>query len=509
MKFEENQKKQENESNIIPNKKKNKSNKFTIVLILLFILILGWIAYNNFIMQQSIKIIKSKLTQINKPNETLITNVEKYIDEQIKQMLNKTLSVQKDLILQISRDQISKNENEGMKSFAIANQYIKNKKYDKAKIYLFNAINHAPTNPKYVEKLFNLVKDHYQNNKSAIQECRSVLELSLFQFDAADIEKSMKNIAELDKLDFDKTFVENKVIDWQNEYNILAQTKPQNIINSLEDTETYINNLTIILSNINDQEKYKILVVKIQNEVQKLENLYNLSIIASEIQSYIALLEKENDYNSELAVNRLLSAKSTATILWQQKTSDLPSDFAKLIHQTIPEKLRLIENKIAKSKSKEYFDKAMNLVNQPVGKHDKIECLIGMNTKKINEISSLIGKITFPDYQKKIIEKTKEIRNKITDYKRKQYVEYQKWVSDICLKLLNKINKEKAFTDKDAHDFFYGSDFYMIDASSLSSENNRIYNNLLQQFIGELPAKKAFEIEKKILTAEKKKMEDF
>ena len=244
--------------------------------------------------------------------------------------------------------------------------------------------------------------------------------------------------------------------------------------------------------------------------MEKTKNLYQLAVTAEKINNYINLLNKEKNYSTQSASARYLAASSSMSLFWEYDLSKLPPKLSNLIQNDLPKKLKKIEEKIKEAKSRSYFEKANKILDGVLNiEMGSYQLKIEKSQNAIEKAVNLMHKISFEDYQNKIRQKIRIIQNKIISYKRKQYIEYQKWASSVISNVFDNINAEKVFDDEDAIRIFNKSNLSNIDLRLCSPEVSQAYNKVFQKITGELPSDKAFKIYKTVMTSQKKRLEDF
>ena len=417
--------------------------------------------------------------------------------------------------IELANSQILKNKIKASEALEIAKKLIKSGNVEKGRIYIINAINHDPSNIRYISELLSLFRNHYKSDYDTIKEIKSIVELSLFQLNPNDVNKAIQYLSELDSAE--KNIVESapesssKKINWNMEFNKIKNIDLNAISTSPNKLDERYRKLNTILTSINnDEADHPDLTQAVIKEMEKTKKLYQLATIAENVKNYINLLNKEKNYAAQSASARLLAASSSMSLFWEHDLSQIPPKLSNLIQDDFPKKLKKIEEKIKEAKSRFYFEKANKILddvsNIEMGSyHQKIERSQNAIEKAIN----LMRKISFKDYQNQIRQKIKIVQDKITSYKRDQYIEYQKWASSVISNVFDNINAETVFDDEDAIRIFNSCYLCNIDLRLCSPEVSQAYNKVFQKITGELPSDKAFRIYKTVMTSQKKRLEDF
>ena len=522
----------------------SKDNKNSIIQTIILSLSLGLLIYLTIMNMQ----LSKRIEGVEQFNEKLLSNIEQNTKSRVTQLLDKlseqlannidkttqslntvaqnkldqslgdiseNLNKSANATINLANSKIIRNEEQAEEALKLAKKYIQSDNFEVARIYLLNAINHSPTKLKYLSELLTLFQNHYTSNQTAINEFRSVFELSLFQLDPKEINEAIKYISELDnaaqKLIDPITETSIETTNWSEEYLAVKNGDLNEISTDPDKLLDRINKLTIILSNIRNSDKETDQYLSsIQDDIDTTQNYYSLSIVAKKIENYIMLLEKEVNYASQVASARLLAASSSMSVFWQYDLNQLPSKLAILIQNELPNKLRDFEDKINEAKSLPIFEKTNKILvdtsnNESGTYQDKID-----REKKAIEIAiNLMRNITFRKFQDEIRNNIIILQKNITFSKRQQFIAYQKWASEVCSDVFDSIDDEYSLSDDDAIRIFYNSELSEIDLRLASPEVSQAYNKVLQKILGELPGKKAFKIQKTLMTSDKKKMEDF
>lgn len=502
---------------------------FKLITLLSFIMLI-YLGFENY------QILK-QINSIDQLNKKLINNIEQNtkkqfanVFSQLGMQLNTVASRKMDNILtnvsdnltastkatiDLANSQLLRNKENADEAISIANKLIQTNHIETARIYITNAINHDPTNIKYIDELMSIYRSYYRNDIDLLNEIKSILELSLFQLDSNYIDTAIKYLSEINsdeqKIISSSSKVSSNNIDWNLEFNKIVEVDYNGISTDPKKIDDRYRKLNTILTNIQNNEiQYDNLITSVVAEMEKLKNLYQLATIATKVKNYIILLEAESDYASQSASARLLAASSSMSLFWEHDIKQLPHKLKKLIQNKLPTRLKSIEQKIKKAKSKPYFEKANKVLTVALkDESGRYQDIIERQQKAIESAIDLIHKILFEDYQQKIRQRIKALQDKITIERRAQYVAYQKWASDIISNVFDKINNELNFTDDDAIYIFNHSYLHLIDLRLVSPEVSQAYNKVFQQIIGELPSEKALPIFRTVMIRQKKTLEEF
>jgi len=260
----------------------------------------------------------------------------------------------------------------------------------------------------------------------------------------------------------------------------------------------------------------------VKEEIEKTENLYNLSLLIREAQKYISILKNKTDFSAEDTTAKFLAVSQILTDCWRYEIEKFP--FVKDTLKRLSEDLRTIEEKIQKAQAEQYYEKILQLYQKASNEYYKVtahenseeihpskkyqNCIITLQDY-LQEIASFSSKISYHPYLEEIRTRIKKIQTFIKNCQKEQYIAYQKWASSIILDALNQIISITILTDEDVIKIFYNTGLKRIDERFLSPEVNRVYAKVFQTIIGELPEKKAFYIYKSAMLSKKVTLEDF
>jgi len=458
------------------------------------------------------------LTNFNNSLTCLSTELKSSINNANDNLANltKKLSCSIDNTIELANSRIIRNEKNADIALEMAKIYLEFDNYEMAKIYLINAINHNPQKIKYVSQLFKLFQKHYSSNENILDQVRSIIELSLYQLEPQYIEQNLKYLSKLDDANqkiilASQDAIEEKEIDWVAEYNLILNDDLNEISTNPEKLQGRLNKLTKILSNIETNEaNFEKLIILVREEIHKEQIIYSLSKVTQEINNYLDLLAEEEDYSSQSATARLLSASKSMSVFWSYDINETPPKLRNLIVRKLPDSIELYKQKINKAKSLPYYDEAVQIIVKALDYNDvKYQIILDHNRQYSEKAVIVSQNITDPNMLNDIHEKLKQLQKNDIKLQRKQYIAYQRWASNVCSEIFREIDSMTFFNDDDAIRIFNQSDINMIDLRLTSPEVSQVYNKMVQKIVGELPSKDAFSIQRELMLSQKKSLGDF
>ena len=430
-------------------------------------------------------------------------NFEQKLDEYLTSVRNAS-----DSVIDLAKSKIIQNEQMAKNASEMAQKALENNDPETARIYLLNAVNHAPYEPEYLIILSDLAQKHYAANPEVISQIKSVAELALFQLPPDKISQHMNMMQELDKLYAASISTgSEEIVDWKEEFTILKQQDMNQLGSDPEALPDRIEKLNQILSNLQEDE----ISGDIRKELEYSTNLYTISLTIQKVENYLQLLESEKDYGSHTASARLLSVSSAMSVFWEHDISRLPPSFSDKIEDQLPQRIGKIEENINRAKSEPHYNSAMEVLS------DAISYNSGNYQSKIQYITGAVEKamgfapsIQDHEFAKKFKDEMSRVHNRLTELKKYQYIDYQKWAAGLCADAFRQWKTETMFSDEDAKRIFRQCDLAKIDLSLVSPEVNNVYQQVIQKFAGELKSEESFNnIQMPLMLAEKKKYEDF
>ncbi len=399
-------------------------------------------------------------------------------------------------------------------AFELAREKIKDEKFDEARLYFLNAINHDPSNIKYVSELVALSKDKFVHDYQVLEQTNAVVELSLFQLAPHSIATAIEYQAELELLQKDIAYADTSAVSPEEvlaKYTELVSAVSLNDISTnVEELEERYTSLEEILNLTDSTDQYQSLRQLITEELESVTGTHKVAEIAETANRYLDLLETEKDYASQAASARFLAASRAMSLFWEYDLSGLPATLATMVNTEIPSRITASQAKIQEAKSLPVYTEAIAKIQETLSDES------GLNQEKIERyvatiesVVALLPDIIYSVHLSHLQGNLKILNDRIVAFKRQQYVDYQVWASEVIEETTKTAKNEIHFSSDDAKRIFSQYKLASIDLRLLSPEASPIYQKILQKIIGKLSGPDAFQIHRRTITADKKRLENF
>ncbi len=436
--------------------------------------------------------------------------------EQIREHFSKQVSAVEKAASQViaeSESRLLRDERAAELAYAQAKVHVQANELDQARLYFLNAINHCPGDIKYLSGFVDFVKSGQVSDLDAVNQARSVVELALYQLPPQSLPPAIVLLEALAAkgMELEMAEREKERIDWVAEFARLQKTPLSQICLSPAEVATRRDELYVILRGIegSDVAAEKKMVVAVQEEATAAERIYPLSFAASRMATYVDLLKKESDYSSQRASARFMAASSLLSEFWNEDMDDLPPALARRV-KDVEGALSTYQTKIAEAKAEPICKHLKAEIETALGATDSSyqKRLEGLH-KAMQTVAEKTGGIPPEVLSKQLKSTFAKVQEREVEWRRKQYLAYQRWAVDICVKGMVAYNQTRVFTDNDAKRVFKEIGLAKIDVRLITPEVSRCYNAILQKITGELPGSSAFVIDRELSLAKKKALEDF
>ena len=393
----------------------------------------------------------------------------------------------------------TKNELAADRAFEEGTKLLSAGKFDEAKIYFVNAINHDPNEINYYKKLFETMKKMKLDSED-LAELKTIFELGIYRVDSGYIKELNENILpEIERRINEKNIASEKA------ESAAESSETIDIKKELSDLEKGELSFARLLKKL-DKEKIEERLTQLasmkenaeSNEVdatyEKTKTLLQYAIIIETVDQYLETSEtllNKNDEKFFTSIESILqNAKVTLSQAWAidfDKLNDGKSDPLTELNkyaQEIDDKIKLF----GKKKSEPIVRKIRQLLEHGNSENKKIledksiqnplTMLLNNFQKAIGEISKLRSAIyddeSRDEVEKRILHITKMIQNVEKD----RVKAYQKWAT---LQIQTALEVYKA-DSSDASALAGCGYLVQIDAQLLIPEVSALYSSVLGQF---------------------------
>lgn len=413
----------------------------------------------------------------------------------------------------------TKNELAADRAFEEGTKLLSAGKFDEAKIYFVNAINHDPNEINYYKKLFETMKKMKLDSED-LTELKTIFELGIYRVDSGYIKELNENILpEIERQITEKIAASEKA------ESAAESSETVDIKKELSDLEKGELSFARLLKKL-DKEKIEERLTQLaamkenaeSNDAldaacEKTKILLQYAIIIDTVDQYLETSEdllNKNDEKFFPSIESILqNAKVTLSQAWAidfDKLKDGKSDPLTELNkyaQKIDDKIKLFGKKKSEPSMNKFnelkaaFDESGNTETEKLKKYEE-------HLKKIDEIARNIYDKESLDKVMKYVDDLKQEMNQVAKNRVKKY---QKWAVSQVEYALELYKNNKVSTDTDAENGC--EELKTVDVSLLIPEVSSLYSDVLIQLGNELPWKKKSNCLSSIALSPKKSLENF
>lgn len=389
-------------------------------------------------------------------------------------------------------------------------------KFDEARIYFVNAINHDPNEIKYYEKLFETLKK-VNPDREDLEENKAIFELGIYRVDSRHIKDlSEKFIPEIDAMigkmsgEKESAATATETVSLEDELNKLNKELPFSKLLESRDRKKTEERLTALASMREYAESDKL-----ENEYNKTKTLLEYVIVTETVDKYLKQADSLLGRNDEQFLASIESILQNAKVTLSQAWS-IDIDALKGGNSDPAAQLNNYTKKIEEIGKKFNERKSLPAKNKYEALKASFDALGSGKTEtdKLNEYKTHLKKIAelLPEVY------SNELKEEIKGYAEKKAVEmqnvekarlkaYQLWAAEQIKEALRLYKDNKVSTDGDAEK---GCEkLKEVDMKLLIPEVASLYSDVLMQIGNELGWEKKSQCLSSIALANKKSLEDF
>ena len=333
------------------------------------------------------------------------------------------------------KDQVLGNQKAGEKAFELAKNAEAQKNYDLAELYYLSAINHLPSETKFLKGYLDFVLSENKNLQS-LSRASEILDLALYQANPNDIVEILgsktkieeaerkllgdnDNASEKEKEDFSKNY--KIVINGALSCDEIAQS--ENISDMLRERQSMLGELL--------QNSYadKSDIENLKAEIDKTNSLLMASIALDSADGVLEKIGPIDGNTAKMTQLQLNAANNYLTQAWTENLSKIPSLDKKA--KKISEEIIIKEKKVFEILAKPYekkIDKLTSEISTITGLSDSTTEDIEKASNLLKEAYKNLAKIqdeeTAAKCQKEIEDKALA---KVKELEKKRYEKYQRW----------------------------------------------------------------------------------
>ncbi len=393
----------------------------------------------------------------------------------------------------------------------LATRAIKRGELEHAKILLMNAFNRDPSNLKYLKEIHAFNHRFESKDGRARAELIELTERALYLIAPEDVEAALVMLKNL-KLQQESSKTSSNIT---HRATLLArfqlsatQESDQEIFDQLEALESLLNDPL-------SGDLKKTLLVKLQSQRTQLTRYHRLLDLSQELQRYMRLLEKSSPSDSPRAQARSRMISNTLNIMYSEEIESLPQRAKVKLEAVMGDAERTLKAYIKQRSKRSYLQAAERYntfivtYNQTIKENKGYQAIVLQGSQLLEALRAIIIKIQNDTSYRQTKDLINQVQRYIQHALEAQSTLYNRWSAERCLQARQLINKEVSLSDAEAITIFYESDLAKIDARYISPEVSSIYHQLIQEILTELPASKAIELQRDLMTSKKRRLDSF
>jgi len=395
-----------------------------------------------------------------------------------------------------------------------------------AAIYYLSAINHAPSEYRFLQAYSDLVMATTDPQTEDIAQLRSVLQVSTYQVPPARIAELLSLLGEAEDREaavLARQAPTPQSVDWKSQLDDLNTTKT--IEESWADSEHIaglVDTLADTVGSLREEQPDSELLHRAENELDLSRLVLRATLLASTLDTLMANLVASMN-QPEKAVSLLQTAEATLGQLWGVDQTGLPMALSNKM-DGYPITIKKLSDDFSRIESVRPIANIADLLEQADELSKANFEWIGVptnppkNQRKIEEIKTLAeeifnqSKLITSVKGRKIVELAlKRVQKNLADVQRRQFDAYQKWAigqTAIAFKSYDETNFVTSANDK-VWWILKNTKLADIDQALLTSETGNAFRDVLGKLIDKVDGETAFEIQKHLAEGNKKALTDF
>ena len=389
-----------------------------------------------------------------------------------------------------------------------------------AKLYLLNAINHAPHNTACLFEYYKLCKQKSDSmSEQEWGQFRNILELAIYQIPPEEIEKiqalyddvvkfmDSRSIAAAKRAEVDqKEKIKYSLQELQTgkyAWNKLIDKNSSIDLNLIQERLALCNELRNVV------EDDSLINEELNRTVAVFSGLSQIKVVEATLKNAKDSLSVSPP-NLNSANAQLQTARNGLSQIWNIDYSLVPAEIKKRATDLVDHIASLEKNynKLKSEPACKRIDNTIAEIENISRKGGEFTPRIKAITEKLQEIGTGMREITDADTFKNYEKKITRAGNILQDLQRDRYKKYQRWAIKQCYDGFTTYSKWKVVTAKGAKWIIDGY-LIKIDPSLLSPPVAELYNNVLQKQFAELRTGDLVDYQTGIATHTKMSLEDF
>ena len=398
---------------------------------------------------------------------------------------------------------------------------------DLAKIYYLNALNHAPSEVDALKAYADLVLSSGNADEEEVERLKSVAQIALYQVSPDRVPTVLAILNRTTTPSAEKSAGKasrnGRAVSPPppTRFEEIAAVKLESLQNDDAKLEARSEELASLADEMNADANAKEseLGLRIQAELKRTQEFIASVRLMRGIDQNVRNLGDAIDRNPVKAFSIIQAAEATLGQLWGLDLSALPVGVRTRIDR-YPEELNAMVEKLNEKKSEPLLVQARELTRKfgelseapyqlPVASDGPLQTLIVQREQLMQECQRLVlqtpGIAARQSAEKFLI----AMQHDLATNRRHQYERYQKWVVSQISPAFNSYQNKKFVLDGDVQQWFEKYSLARIDETLLSPGVARLFADVLQKFLIQLPAEMVVDCEKKMAESKKVKLENF
>ncbi len=389
-----------------------------------------------------------------------------------------------------------------------------------AAIYFLSAINHAPSETKYLEAYSETISSSPDSEPEDMARLRSVLQMSMYQVPPSEIGLLIDLLGEVEKTESELLSREAPApepIDWREELDSLAVADTlQSYWSDPETLTSLANGLASIVDVLRLEQPDSPLLSEAESALESIRQVLRASLFTTTIDKLVADLQGSLD-KAEKARSLLQSIEINLSQLWAVDSAAFPNELHAKIDE-YPRRLRVLAEKVATARSevaiatiRDYalqasrLEKNMSKSSKSVNYQKSINDIDALSTKIIELSSTVYSEAG----RKQVNSDLKDLQRIRSEFYRRQLNAYQVWAIHRVNQAFENYEKQNWWGRDEAMGIMKKYKLASIDQSLLTPETGNAFRDVMSKLLDEADGEIAFRMQKTIAEKPKKPLTDF
>ena len=369
---------------------------------------------------------------------------------------------------------------------------------DRARLFLLNAVNQNPSDPKYISAYAESILDDAGVSSEELDRARNVLELVVYQVPAEQVDPTLTLIDRISKA------YENSLSDTTNAKSSVSTHEPDTTSAAIElarlkavdpaiwtdddKLSAQVDALRSLASDMADEQALSNgndLKIQVRAELLRWKSIQVVKAQCEYVDACLAKLDGGSvEPTSDLAVSIVQAADNALPQFWGVNLDKLPPALLAKV-RAYPTQIADWSSRISTGRSKPILNEIRKNCEAALAEARKCPkqadaCVL--LEQRLREINLLYAKIISQDVRADADSSILQLTDSLRNHQKAQFNAYQKWALDKCDVAFTHWNDLHVYTSgKNAADIYDNDQLYQIDPALLSPDVGRLYSDVLNK----------------------------